>query len=725
VGKINVIGPDGRVVSVDEEVATRAINAGADVPLAGAGAEGELAAEKARHERYGGVLGTLAAGVAGGLDTLTLGGYGAGVTALGGGEAYRGTAAEHPTARGLGEAGALLVPGLAEVGLGGRIGKGVAAATESTRAARLAEGAAYGVGGTIASANASGDPLTVESLVIGAGVGGLLNYSAGALGDRFSRVGAAARAEGALARKAEAAGEILDSPSPAYEGLVSAREASIDAARTFNAGVKRRAEAMRRFTTSTEDFVRTRNGFNKAIGEVFTRFVVPEADPEMRAAAMDVINRAEPVIARATEQRVLNPERAVDLLRPLREELAGRFDVVVPDLPEPVGAPVDVPRALPKTLRDFSRLRPETVAEIANGSGPDAAAVARLADELGVAPSVGPGATLADIHTTLAEHSAAVDAMTAAADDPRVPPFIKALRWAARKTVRTAVGGAIGSALPIPGGKLLGELIGFTAGDAAANASMQAKSALRDGIRDIVGRIGEPAARAQRALGPVTAYLSRAFPSGKRDRETDIGALAMNRARDLRAAALTAPDTFYHAVAPLSGSGTLAVNAHRTVINALQHAADAAPRDPGTAPHGTGSDWRARADEGIALAYRLEALAAPLDAIRRAMAGDVHPAAIDQLRASWPASLGALMAEMQDAGDVPVERMAGLSALSGVPKFALDNPLNTISLQGMYLPKPEPEPQGRRGGGGGVPGRPSASGRSEVAGSSVEKLLNQ
>lgn len=725
-GRVNVIGPDGKVVSVDEEVVSNALDTGSRIDLAEAGTEGRIAAEKARHERYGGILGTTAATIAGGLDALTLGGYGKGVAALGGGEAYRDVAAEHPTARTVGGAASLLTPGLGELGAASRLGRGAQMLGAGKAVGRIVEGAALGAGGVLAGANVSDDPVTVEALAEGAAIGGVLNYGAGVIADRFTGVGRAAKAEIELTKRAEAAETLFREPPPAYEDLVAARRDAIDAANTTNAEVRRRAAAMAKFTDSTEDFVRTRNGFNRSLREVYTRFVVgPGVEPEIAADAADTIRRSEAIIRKASGPiRLLDRERAIDLLRPVREELAGKFDVVVPDLPAIPGEPVPVPAPLPATMEKFAISRADTVARIANGStGAEGEAVAKLADALGVAPNVGPGATLADIHAALAEHAGAMSAMAAEAGAETTPPLIRALKWAARKTVKTAVGGAVGSLFG-PSGKILGEVIGLTSGDVAAAAVMEAKSAFRAKVRQLAASAGERVGAAEARLGPVTGWLSTGFPSGRKDPETDLGVLARNRARELAAAQVSAPDMSYSAVAPLSSlPGGLGLRTHLQVIGAVGHAYAAAPKDSGLAPHGAGSDWKPGAEDAVALAYRLEAINDPMGAIQRALSGEVHPAAVETLRTVWPATVSAVLTELAGAHAPFVTRSAGVSALSGAPQFGLDDPGSSLSLQAMYFPKTQAASPSR--GTGGAPGRPPRTGRTEVAGSNVASLITR
>src|SRR5262249_28206542 len=124
------------------------------------------------------------------------------------------------------------------------------------------------------------------------------------------------------------------------------------------------------------------------------------------------------------------------------------------------------------------------------------------------------------------------------------------------------------------------------------------------------------------------------------------------------------------------------------VTGGVRLALAAAPKDPGTVPRGHGSDWTPSAPDAMALAYRLEALQKPLDAMGRALGGDVHPAAVDTLNTTWPALMAALHDELAfaDTDGLPPERVNGYSALTGSPMSGLVVPANVVALQGMYLP---------------------------------------
>ena len=181
---VNVVLPGGRVVSVPQEVADNI--AGNDVAhtenLAEAGAR---STQDINTERSAGLGEGFKAAAEGFADAATLGAYGqirAAVDPNARNSQIR--AQERPGARFLGEAAALLAP----TGALGTSAKAVGEALPLSKIAgatgnRLAEGAVYGIAGNISHANVAGDPLSIESIVVDAGVGALINFGFGKISD--------------------------------------------------------------------------------------------------------------------------------------------------------------------------------------------------------------------------------------------------------------------------------------------------------------------------------------------------------------------------------------------------------------------------------------------------------------------------------------------------------------------------------------------------------------
>lgn len=192
--KVNVVLPDGRVVSVDQEDATH-LNQAESSDVASSGRADVNAAESS------GIGNTVAAGLEGAADTLSFGGYGklqelrsdqledSGATNM------EQRAQNHGVARFAGEAAAMLAPtgwlgkgaqtvGEAGFGVASALGEG-AAEIGGKAAGRFVEGSAFGLGGYVSNSNVTGDPLTVEGALEEATVGGVLNLGFGLAGDKL------------------------------------------------------------------------------------------------------------------------------------------------------------------------------------------------------------------------------------------------------------------------------------------------------------------------------------------------------------------------------------------------------------------------------------------------------------------------------------------------------------------------------------------------------------
>lgn len=750
---VNVTLPDGRVVSVPEEDYLRAQRAEHLQVALDPGHQNDVAQaqreEEHRKQVYGGWTGTAMSGLGGALDAMTFGLGMRGLDALdpGVGESYRESVAQHPLANVGGELAGMALP-TGEIAMAGRLARGGAEVVGAGRTAtRLAEGAILGTAGTMAHATASGDPLTAESLVIGATVGGVLNYGLGAMGDRLLGVEKRAATEAATAERGAAAKSFFEGDSPGYDALRESREAARDASAKVNSEVTRMARAREAFAADPARYERLGDGLQRATADLRAQYdetfgtgdlgvlgregeLLSQMSPAQEAAGTAMRESLDDFERRLGEIRDgfrSGAPTALDDAARLRDDLvsASARPVAnkIPAIPPPPGAPVahlDV--RLPETAREFARMSPEKIAEMGNhlnnwgaASASEVEALSKFARELGVQEGNLPGETLANVHQFLRDHNAVLAAMEKSGE-PTASPLMRALKWAGKKALRGAVGGAVGSVVGGPGGKLAGEMLGLMTGGAMASSAAEARSLVQQQVRKVVVRYAGKTGRAAQKLGPVTAYLSRSWPSGKHDPETDLGALARNRVRELAGTSVTAADGLYEAVAPLmDGSGAVAQAIHGASLNALNVTVAAMPRDPRTSP----GDWRPTPTEAVELAHRLEVLQRPLDALARICAGDAHPASAEHLRAAWPACAELASAELS----MNPAHGAGISALSGAPRFGLDDPASTVSIQGMYLPKSSvasPPPAT------GAPlGRPPKAGRSSVAGSNVSELLTQ
>jgi hypothetical protein len=233
---VNVVLPDGRTVAVSAEDAGRISGAGRgrqetdqeDISRATASANAERASGLAEGAK------TL---VEGGLDGLSGGAFGkiAGAFSPEYGEDLANRGQQNPGLRMLGEAGSMLT-GAGVAGLAAKAGAKTGAAFGSRVAGQVAEGAILGAGAQIASTNITGDPLTIEGALEGAGMGAFFNYGAGLISGKLTKMGAKATAKQAdeaawrsNAETATAGAKKFNEPSAAWneyvESHVSAHKA--------------------------------------------------------------------------------------------------------------------------------------------------------------------------------------------------------------------------------------------------------------------------------------------------------------------------------------------------------------------------------------------------------------------------------------------------------------------------------------------------------------------
>jgi len=763
--RINVVLPNGKVVSVDEETALRlegsnrvrreTVGEGIDRATRDANAEAASG--------FGQGLATVAEGVA---DGLTFGLYGkvAANVSEDYAEGMRNRATHNPGLRAVGELGSVVVPfGLPAAAA--RTGKAVTAAVgagEATVAAkalgRATEGAITGAGAHVASTNVTGDPLTIEGTLASAGLGGVLNVGFGVASDKLNNIGrkaqnaaddlAATKRQAAVAKEGQ---ELFTKQLNAWDEFRDAAQSRVKAERQLHTQGKKAAEAYERFVSGKQlrtEINRTENAVNGIssrwrddAAEVVagdTRAVVSD---EMKATLKDYRDRIRRIdqlraggfdvdATAKTGKWVKNadippdPVRATEELRALREEMQ-RFPSATRkanwgEIP-PAASKVPEPTALhvPRSLEELANMRPDSIERLSNAVAGDAAATSafnRLAREIGVEATDG----IAGVHSKLSRYVRAAEAVSKADADDRAAGFLGLLRSGARHGAGT-VALSIGDWL---GGGLAGRFVGSQAADALSAVLLQGKSGIQQAVIGAIAKTAPRAAKGAARLGPITAYLSARLPTGEPDSDDDVTEMAKRRAGDVFSLRTMVADAGYLALQPIMGhESDAAAKMHSKIVGDVQYLADIAPKDHGLAMHGLKSDWQPSHDEALTFAYQIEAVTNPLKAIERTIAGDGHPAAVEALWVRWPALMKSAAEEMafalHDAADMSYEQASSLSMLFRTPITSLADPVIALELQGMYLPKPEasaPPPSAN------PPGRPPAV-QSEVAGSSVAKLI--
>jgi hypothetical protein len=440
-----------------------------------------------------------------------------------------------------------------------------------------------------------------------------------------------------------------------------------------------------------------------------------------------------------------DPKRAVEELRSLQNDLRGQFPkatrkVAFKEIPEapPAIPPEPDKLRLPKNLKELSLQRPETVAKIHNVVASDPASTAayeRLAKEVGVRPEDG----ITGLHAELGKYISAQDRLVATARAQAAKEagdgFIPFLRRGLKKFTVYGVSRAADTALS---GGLAGAAGRVFAGEAArvgmdkfeesalGGMLMKARLGTTQRLGELVGKAATATAKGIDKMAPITSFLSQSFPHGESDKERDMRKLAMKRAREVSAAALTAPNHVYAAIQPLLGHDSdIGYSIHSHVTSAMNYLNQTAPKDPGTVMHMFGSDYQPSHDEAMTFAYRMEAVLSPYKAIQRSFGGDYNPAAAEALWTVWPNLMQRVAEEVTHNAihlqGMTYEKAEGLSALLRAPLTGLQEQTTTVALQGLYLPQPPSAGGGKSGGG--APGRPPAV-QSQVAGSSVSGLIH-
>lgn len=649
---------------------------------------------------------------------------------------------------------------------------------------RVTEGAILGAGAHVAQSNITGDPLSIEGAIEDAGIGAILGVGIGALGDKLRGAGYRARAaaveEQQLASDLVTANKGADTfaePPPSWDDFRQSHEAAVKTSQQLNREIAREADKYQEFLSTsklgtaankTQDVINELQNERYAARGANVQFV--EGKPRgvlYGAEGNQILTPSQPPLSedlaarfKAYQQRMSriyklqaggwdleeggkwvkapstppDPRRALEELRAIQTDLKAEFPKAANglgkygDLPEMPREPVPVSDVkVPATLREFARMRPDTISKLAADLDPASqASFGRLANDLGLETTANAAETVAGVHKTLGEYISTIDRLKTlaekeAAKEAKQGLLLRGLKWATR-----AAGGTAGFKF----GGYFGSLVGRSAGSWAGEAMIAGKQGLTSKIRQLVAKWGEPAAKAAEKLRPVMSYLGASFPDGKKDSETDVRVQAANRIGELRAMGLTVNDTAYAAVQGLLGApGDAAFKVHQHVVNAVNHLTQVAPQDPGLDTTMFGSNWTPAYHDTLALAHRLEAVQAPLSAIARSLSGDSHPAATETLWATWPALMNELSAEVSSRADdlrgLTYEQTAAYSDLFRAPMSGLQEPIVITTLQGLYLPQPSEgggaQPASR--GTGRPTGRPPAV-QSPVAGSDVSALIS-
>lgn len=769
--QIAVVTADGRVISMPEDDAAVAVGGGTGASEESLESGVDRDAQLTREARYSSPRDKLDSALLGVGNDITLGGLGYALRSIDPDMVE--SAQANPGWNKFGAAAGFLIPGMGEAAGAGVLEKaGEVGGRLGSIGEQAAKGAVLGGGAYLAESGVSGDPLTIEGAVRSIGLGAAISAAADIGGSAF--VGAARKL--GYAKRLARVEDLLDEPPDSYKALTTEVNSGAD---TLRAGNK----ALLKQTADYDDFLfggsgATDRGFNRAISSTVKATDATYNDLLDFARPQTALSRAREALGddadtadlfkyvkdandtrdtvRAMQQRLRTipptrsgvgtglpgPVPAAEDLRAVQDQL-----IAMPQASKFIGAIERVPVApsselapvfagkMPTSLRDYLALPADKVTQIANtikalGEGSTAhQALDKFLGDVGIDGIAAHGGDAAvattGAHRTLNDQ---LDALQKALTRLKTLPskgIEKGVKAAARDksdgtpVLRRAMSDGAASAL----GKAIGHTIG---GGALGGALIAAKHSLLGSLKDLVEHYGEPVGKALKALGPVTAWLANSFPHGTKDPEKDIRKLALNRARELSYAAAVAPDAVYSNLSAFHGQpNNIPLKLHQQIVGAIQHLAATAPKDPGLQPRGTGSAWLPNTNEAIALAHRLEAAHAPQAAIARLLSGQVHPAAVDTLQRTAPATMQYIAQELASTpmDGVTHDRARGLSAVIGTPMTGMQIPAIGSTLQAVYARaaqamQPQPEAPSR------APGRPPSVGPNPLAGSNPAGLIH-
>lgn len=461
---------------------------------------------------------------------------------------------------------------------------------------------------------------------------------------------------------------------------------------------------------------------------------------QLSGAAVDLdkaINNARQLSREGDHAAALNELRAV---QSRTSAIPGMGDLKFPELPQPPRAPLPFDEMkLPKTLREFAGMGEDRINKFAGGvvDGPVANGIAKLADELGLTKGASAADTIKELNKSLQESIPAYERLLAKSAKNKAGGGVLGWLKAAGKNAAIGAagfaafgvtGGAVGAGLgAIARGGTRAGLEGLGESAALRGSLISAKVGIRKKVAQVISKLGG-VGKAAVKLGPVTAYLATAFPSGEVDKEKDLRKQAYNRVNDISHAATNAPDASYMALQPTLGHpGDIGGKLHDKIMSGTLHLQAMMPKDPGidVTPHG--SNWTPSFQQSVQLAHRLEAVQNPLAALERTLTGKADPATAETLWAQWPAMMQEAASQLAMAAptlDISYEKSSDLSRTFRVPLSGLQEPAVVLAIQGLYIPRP-PNPGNGSGGkqSGSTGGRPAAV-NSQVAGSSVSGLTS-
>lgn len=581
-----------------------------------------------------------------------------------------------------------------------RLAKGLGAGMKTALAL---EGGVQGAGTALSQAVLNHDPVTVESLVTGAGMGSLLSFGLGSLAQGIG--GAGRKAEAHLAAKhAESAKAALSKESAALKAF--AADAS-EMAKT----AKRAVQTAEKSLSSTE-LTKALKSMGSSADEI-KMWSAANGRPLTQLKGVFEAARAGAEVGGTEGARAVNAYREALSEAGKRLGIEVKVPPVATDAVQKLGALADTAALLkrvPRTPAEFAAMSEEKATTLFEGlrrALPDAG---DGADHLRASLRSSVEGLLAEggIKSTQGGVDGLIDGLHAYHQGAR-----QLAKNAEGMSSRAAKGGTflglIGKTAKLAASRKASSMAVSAGGGAALSALAYHASGLSTGlvaaellglrhaaishVEQLVAKIGAPVEKTLNRFAPAIENL-RVSLDGKVDKSSDIRELAAKRANEIHALSASINDVAYVAAEPLqTASPELALKTAGQIVNGFQYLVKKAPKDPGATNNFLQSDWRPSESQSYELAATMEAVMQPMVALERLLGGEPDQASADALWATVPelmtraaAKLVEMAPELQEKADFKTR--VALSTAFKTPLDGLMHPHVVAAMQSQFIPRP-------------------------------------
>jgi hypothetical protein len=687
----------------------------------------DRAAATAEEQHYGGAgqqaiagLEGLASGATIGLSDLLLDD-----------EETRARARYNPGTRLATELTGAIVPALLSGGTGtaasvARLTPTALAASAGAKVARVAgrglptalavEGAIQGAGTAVSRATLANDPLTIESVAAGAGMGGLLGAGLGILSRGTTKAGLSAERRIAQAQE-DAAAAAIRKPNPAMtraannvDEMVKVAKRSVDEVKvamkpatvlSHFKKVERAAQSLKSEAASASMYQVTKESgmeATKSLRKADKLFksaqdALDAGDAEKAYGLMNEYSAALGEVGAAMGSKVQIPTKTVRAITDLAEvatlqKMPGspaKWVTMPDDVAESFFQKVEKVLATPGD--DLASLKESFIGDVEQG----------LSD-VGLAL---PGRSPADVAAGLRSYRSTLKELNTGIPGAKTgkPPTHSFLEFIKRSAAQSAARGASHAARSSGGGAVLSSLayqsgagiFGFLAAEV-----MGLRAAATAHIDDLVSKMAPKVAKGLKRVAPVTENLRQSIMSVDREpgrkKDQTIREAARDRSREVIQMAGSINDIAYSAVEPvMTQDPETALLLSQQMLKGFQQILAAAPRDPGGTHVGLESGWLPSETQALTFASVLEAVNSPMESLDRMLQGDGDPAAAEALWACYPSLMNEAavrlverLPEIQDKTDLGTR--AALSTTFRVPLDGLLTQQAIAALQSQFVP---------------------------------------